>query len=114
MKVEPHRAFYDVARGDIDGHIWRQSRLVLGREAWLGEQAGHFKFARDKPLDDLFSLGDKQARLPSEISLAQLAIGRQSRILDGFDRNEHGKTARARQAAARGYTATGAEICGCG
>src|SRR5437867_1392668 len=44
--------------------------------------------ARYQPLNDLFTFGNEQSGLPSQVSLRQIAIAIQPRIADVVDRDE--------------------------
>src|SRR5262249_11913317 len=91
VEVEANCSFKYIARDDINRRIARHSRLVSLGVCRFREEAGDFEVAGKEPLDDFFTLGDEETGLADQISLAQIAIGVNSRIIDrryGNERHE--------------------------
>src|SRR5207248_5312395 len=86
-KMETDSSHQQLARGDINGRLGGDARFVFGREFRLRQNAFKFILTGNQPLDDIFALGNEQARLPREIASRQIAIGCQSWIVDVSDGN---------------------------
>ena len=74
MKVKADGFHQYVARGDVNRCLLGYLRLIFCGEVRLREDAFHFEIAANQPLDDFFTLGNEQARLPRQSSLWQIAV----------------------------------------